>query len=216
MLKVKKNKWITMTFVLLAAVLVFSGGVNKIHAAGNNLDSDKDGIPDAVEKVYGTNPYTADTDGDGINDKDDDNPVQLSNPIKENSGRELPIKIKDARVEDNFDTNHQDLPDHLQLALINKGNKELSNMELYYTITDKKTGAEESYYQKLNSKIAAGQELTLHFDNKQAKDHYHANMNGLYGSSTNGLTFDAYLHVKGYKTINFKIEKDAGAAEVAD
>lgn len=216
MMKVKKSNWLTLTLLLLAALIVFFGGASKIYAAGNNLDSDKDGIPNDVEKVYGTNPYAADSDGDGMNDKDDNNPVQLSNPIKESGSRDLQIRVKDARVEDNFDTNHSDLPDHLQITLLNKGEKSLSNIELYYTITDKKTGAEESYYQKLNSEIAAESELTLHFDNKIAKDHYSANMNGLYGSSTNGLIFDVYLHVKGYKTLNFKIEKDAGAAEVAD
>jgi len=36
--------------------------------ADKNLDSDKDGLPDNIEKILGTNPYKADTDGDGYND----------------------------------------------------------------------------------------------------------------------------------------------------
>ncbi|MBI3416827.1 MAG: Ig-like domain-containing protein [Verrucomicrobia bacterium] len=34
----------------------------------NALDFDKDGLPDAVENIYGTDPRKADTDGDGIPD----------------------------------------------------------------------------------------------------------------------------------------------------
>lgn len=33
-----------------------------------NLDTDKDGLPDAIEKVLGTDPFKADTDGDGFTD----------------------------------------------------------------------------------------------------------------------------------------------------
>lgn len=36
--------------------------------ADKNLDTDKDGLPDAIEKVLGTNPDKADTDSDGYND----------------------------------------------------------------------------------------------------------------------------------------------------
>lgn len=36
--------------------------------ADKNLDSDKDGLPDAIEKVLGTYMTKADTDGDGYND----------------------------------------------------------------------------------------------------------------------------------------------------
>lgn len=33
-----------------------------------NLDSDSDGLPDELEKIYGTDPMKADTDGDGYSD----------------------------------------------------------------------------------------------------------------------------------------------------
>ncbi|PIY78428.1 MAG: calcium-binding protein [Parcubacteria group bacterium CG_4_10_14_0_8_um_filter_35_7] len=33
-----------------------------------NKDTDKDGLPDQLETIYGTNPNKADTDGDGFKD----------------------------------------------------------------------------------------------------------------------------------------------------
>jgi hypothetical protein len=41
-------------------------------------------------------------------------------------------------------------------------------------------------------------------------------MNGLYGTSSNGLTFDIQLHAAGFKPMNFTVEKAKGTAEVAD
>ena len=35
------------------------------------VDTDSDGLSDNLESLYGTNPYNADTDGDGQNDRDD-------------------------------------------------------------------------------------------------------------------------------------------------
>lgn len=37
-------------------------------AVDKNLDSDKDGLPDNIEKILGTDPYNADTDGDTFTD----------------------------------------------------------------------------------------------------------------------------------------------------
>ena len=35
------------------------------------VDTDADGLSDNLESLYGTNPYNTDTDGDGVNDRDD-------------------------------------------------------------------------------------------------------------------------------------------------
>ena len=175
-------------------------------------DADGDGIPDAIEKTYGTNPYIADTDGDGANDKQDKAPVLAENPIKESSNTLLPIKIKDARVEDNATA------DHLEIALTNTGKDELKSFDIYCTITDKVDNNKEAYYQKLDGlSIKAGETKTIHFDNKvKEQGHYYGNMNGLYGTSKNGLTFNVLLHNSGYKPLEFSVDKAKGTAEVAD
>ncbi|MEY4744512.1 MAG: hypothetical protein RL272_457 [Candidatus Parcubacteria bacterium] len=36
-------------------------------------DADKDGLPNVLERFYGTDPSNADTDGDGVNDGDEVN-----------------------------------------------------------------------------------------------------------------------------------------------
>lgn len=176
-------------------------------------DEDGDGIPDAVEKTYGTNPHSPDTDGDGINDKDDKNPLFTENLIKETSTTALPIKIKDARVEDNATA------DHLEITVINNSKQDLNNFDIYYTITDKVDSKKiEAYYQKLDSlTIKVGETITLHFDNDvKQQGHFYGNMNGLYGTSVNGLTFAVQLHSKDYQPLNFNVEKAKGTAEVAD
>ncbi|MHB1420988.1 MAG: hypothetical protein ACYCX4_15640, partial [Bacillota bacterium] len=175
-------------------------------------DTDGDGIPDSIEKTYGTNPYAADTDGDGVNDKDDKQSVFAENPIIESSTTALPIKIKDARVEDNASA------DHLEVTFTNTGKDELKNLDIYYTITDKGNNKKEAYYQKLDGlSLKPGETKTIHFDNKiKEAGHYLGNMNGLYGTSKNGLTFDALLHYTGYKSFAFPVEKAVGTAEVAD
>lgn len=185
-------------------------GTSVSQTQGN--DTDGDGIPNSIEKTYGTNPYTADTDGDGINDKQDKNPVFAENPINESSNTLLPIKIKDARVEDNATA------DHLEITFTNTGNVELKQFDIYYTITDKLTNKKEAYYEKLDGlAIKPGETKTIHFDNhvKEA-GHFFGNMNGLYGTSKNELIFDVQLHNVGYQPYNFPVKKAKGTAEVAD
>lgn len=181
-------------------------------AGSGSTDTDGDGIPDDVEKTYGTNPYTADTDGDGVNDKTDQEPVKAENLIKETSTAPLEVKIKDARVEDNA------TDDHLEITMINTGKTDLANFDIYYTITDKANNTQESYYQALGGlTLAAGETKTIHFDNQLSEaGHYYGNMSGLYGTSSNGLTFDIQLHAAGFKPMEFAADKSKGTAEVAD
>lgn len=175
-------------------------------------DTDSDGIPDSIEKTYGTNPNHADTDGDGVNDKQDNEPVSAANPIDETSTVTMQVAIKDARVEDNATA------DHLEISITNNGKNEYSNFDIYYTISDKITNQKESYYRKLEGfSIKPGDTQTLHFDNKVSQSgHYDGNMNGLYGTSSNGLTFDIILHCYGFKPYEFSVEKAKGTAEVVD
>jgi hypothetical protein len=174
-------------------------------------DTDGDGIPDTVEKAYGTNPYTPDTDGDGQNDLVDKDPTFAQNPIKETSVAKLPVNIKDARVEDNATA------DHLEITFTNTGKEELKSFDIYFTVTDNIAKKKEAYYQKLNSlSVKPGETKTIHFDNKNDAGHYYGNMNGLYGTSKNELIFDVLLHNNNYKPLSFQVKKSKGTAEVAD
>lgn len=182
------------------------------NAGKSSTDTDGDGIPDEVEKTYGTNPHVADTDGDGINDKTDKDPLNTDNLIKETNSTPLELTVKDARVEDNATA------DHLEITMTNTGKTVLDNFDIYYTITDKLDKTQESYYQALNGlSVNPGETKTIHFDNQISESgHYYGNMSGLYGTSKNGLTFDIQLHAKGFKPMEFKVEKAEGTAEVAD
>lgn len=175
-------------------------------------DGDGDGIPDNAEKLLGTNPHNVDTDGDGQNDKMDKIPTYAANPIKENSKKNLDIKIKDAKVEDNATS------DHLEITLINTGKETLKSFEIYYIITDKVDNKKEAYYQKLKGlSIIPGETKTIHFDNNiKQSGHYFGNMNGLYGTSKNGMTFNISLHNTGFQPLDFKAQKAKGTAEVVD
>jgi hypothetical protein len=206
---------VLLACLLLAAFPGISGALAQgadPSAAVTADDLDGDGIPNAAEKILGTNPYAADTDGDGLSDLEDAAPTILDNPVNESSAVPLPVAVKDARVEDN------QTADHLEITLRNTGAEPLGGLEIYYTITDKKTGAQEAYYVPPDGlKIATGGSATLHFDNKvESENHYFGNMNGLYGTSANGLIFSVTIHAAGYAPIQFDLEKDAGAAEVAD
>ena len=183
-----------------------------VSTTPNGLDTDNDGLPDTVEKTYGTNPHTADTDGDGITDKTDTDPAFTPNLIAEESNKPLPVTINDKRVEDNATA------DHFEITLTNTGSSTLNSFDIYYTITDKVTNKVEGYYQKLTGlSINPSEKKTIHFDNLVTQSgHFYGNMNGLYGTSKNGLMFDVYLHNNGYTPMNFKVEKAKGTAEVAD
>jgi hypothetical protein len=214
----KNFRWI-LSVTMVCFLLFGSAGAQSAFAqsTGNAAavtaeDLDGDGIPNAAEKLLGTNPYTPDTDGDGINDMEDTDPAFAENPIVETSTVALPIKIKDVRVENN------QAADHLEITMHNTGAVTLNGFELYYTITDKKDGTQEGYYVKLDGlEIAADGTATIHFDNDvTTPNHYYGNMNGLYGTSANGLLFDITLHVNGYTPLNFSVGKAVGTAEVAD
>ncbi len=56
----------------LTPTSITDGDGTKLPVGGmSNTDTDKDGIPDDIEEVLGTDPKKADTDGDGHNDKDE-------------------------------------------------------------------------------------------------------------------------------------------------
>lgn len=70
-MKVQKIK---STFLVFVGLIILSFAVfamaEENSSTSNNvfLDSDQDGLTNSEEKVYGTDPYKADTDGDGYSD----------------------------------------------------------------------------------------------------------------------------------------------------
>ena len=115
---------------------------NAARGALSGPDADGDGLPDEVEKTYGTNPYTADTDGDGQDDLQDQTPTTSEVTITEASMTSFPVKVIDLRVEDNATA------DHLEMTIQNTGDTTLDNFDIYYTITDKLNGATEGVLSK--------------------------------------------------------------------
>jgi hypothetical protein len=64
--------------------------------------------------------------------------------------------------------------------------------------------------------VQAGAIKTLHFDNQTAQLHYNGNMNGIYGTSKNEVTFTGQIHATSYAPLDFSTIKAKGTAEVAD
>ena len=101
------------------------------------------------------------------------------------------LAVVSAAVEDLVDpSTGQAIDDRLMLTLKNNGSSDLSNLEVYYTMTDAVTGASESYYQALTGfTLAAGAEDYVYFDNKTDPGHFPENQFSLFRSSVNQVDF---------------------------
>lgn len=68
------SKNVKLSFLILAGLVILSYAfftfAQENSTTANNIfiDSDQDGLSDQEEKLYGTNPQSADTDGDGYSD----------------------------------------------------------------------------------------------------------------------------------------------------
>jgi hypothetical protein len=140
-----------------------------------------------------------------------------ANPIS-NTATAPGLKIAQVLVENNTDpATGKDAPDHLEIALQNDGQQELSNLEVYYEITDLTTGAKEGYYRKLEGfTIPAGGTRVVHFDNTGEKDHYPDNEFSLYHLSLNELQVDVMVSAAGVAPQIASVKKDAGGDENPD
>lgn len=89
-----------------------------LHAQEPVLDSDHDGLPDALELTLGTNPFDADSDHDGLSDGDEVNRY-LTDPLNlDTDGDGLYDGEEIAAGTNPFDTDSDDdgLPDGLELS----------------------------------------------------------------------------------------------------
>ncbi len=138
------------------------------------------------------------------------------NPIQ-NTATTEGFKITSIMVENNTDSAGNPVSDHLQLKLQNLTNKDLTNFEVYYTITDTTTNKKEGYYKKLNNFVLkAGATQSINFDTKQGAGHFSVNTHSLYFTSTNKLQFTVMVSTPGYKVETASVTKAAGGAETKD
>lgn len=140
-----------------------------------------------------------------------------ANPIS-NSATAPGLKIEQVLVENNTDpATGRDAPDHLEIALRNESQEELTDFEVYYEISDLVTGAKEGYYRKLDGfTIPAGGTRVVHFDNTGEKDHYADNEFSLYHLSLNPMQIDVMVSAAGVAPQIASVMKEAGGDENPD
>ncbi len=89
-----------MRFKIIICLIIIIGFFSPLRTHAQELDSDRDGLSDALEIKLGTDPTNADTDGDGYSDG-----VEVKtgfNPLKGNRDRSLPRRVE-------VDVSHQQL-----------------------------------------------------------------------------------------------------------
>jgi len=189
-----------------AAAAPAKADTNAVAVSGT--DSDGDGIPDAAEKVLGTYPNNADTDGDGQNDLADAKPLFADNPISESSTT-VGFTVDAIAVENNVDASGAGVADHLEMKVSNSTQKEITGFDIYYTFTDAVSGDQQAYYRKLDGfTLKTGESKSLHLDNESAAEHFSVNPNSLFYANPNALKVDVTLHASGYAPQTITINKD--------
>jgi hypothetical protein len=196
----------------LLSVALLMALLGTAHAA----DADGDGVPNAAEKVLGTDPAQADTDGDGVTDLKDKDPVFAENTLTK-TGKPNGFMLT-GLVEDNIDeVTKKSANDHLELTLKNTSGEDLTSLVAYYAIKDEGTGKTEGYLVPLTDLIVAkGKTAIVHFDEAKTKGHFRANPNSSYTRSINAKTFSVEVSAAGFQPVKLEIKKDKGGAEQPD
>jgi hypothetical protein len=137
-----------------------------------------------------------------------------ANPIA-NTSTEPGLTITQVLVENNVDpATGRDAADHLEIALTNDTDRELTGFEVYYMITDLVTGDAEGYHCKLAGfSIAPGASRSVHFDDTGQVDHYPDNPFSLYHLSMNEMQVDVTVSAEGVMPQTATVKKDAGGDE---
>ncbi len=88
-----------------------------------NLDSDKDGVPDVVERFLGTDKNNSDTDGDGLLDSEEIKKYH-TNPLKADSDGDGISDFDEIKNDTNPNCNEKKLNDKCKKAIQAKQDKE--------------------------------------------------------------------------------------------
>jgi hypothetical protein len=166
-----------------------------------------------------TSPSPADPTAISAGAPDSAGPVLpvSSNPIT-NTSTVAALAIDSVLVENNADSSGTAVTDHLEIALANTGDSDLTTFEVFYTFADPTTGVSESYYSQLPAgfTIPAGGARVAHFDNTGAIDHFPVNEFSLYSTDTNALDVTVVVSAADAAVQTATIQKDAGGPETAD
>ena len=143
-------------------------------------------------------------------------PVE-SNPITNTSTNPV-LEVTYAALEDNVDPGSGNpVDDCLELTLRNPGTEPLTDVEVYYEMTDVTTGQQEGYHQELDGlEIPPGGEETVFFDNQTGPGHYPENEFSIYRSSTNQVDVTIQVSAPGAKIATATASKEAGTGEEED
>jgi hypothetical protein len=128
------------------------------------------------------------------------------------------LSIAAAAVEDNVDpATKKAISDRLQVTLANSTSAPLTNVEIYYEMTDVTTKQSEGYYMALDGvTVPAHGETTVYFDNESAAGHFPENKFSLYRSSVNEVDFTIEASADGVAIATGTATKGAGTGEQAD
>lgn len=201
--------------ILIIGLTIFNSNRNKNNQASTIINNTN------KNNNSGLNNNNTNTNNINNSIKTSTNPTDIvpglyQNPII-NTATVDGFKIIDSKVENNEDANKQIVDDHLELTLKNISGKDISDFEVYYTITDTVTNQKEGYYKKLDGFVLKNNETkSIHFDNKIGDGHFTSNINSLYYKSSNKMIFNVMVSAFGYKIESISINKDAGGAELKD
>jgi hypothetical protein len=136
------------------------------------------------------------------------------NPIVNQATKEG-LQITSAMAENNVDpATNKDLTDRLQVTIKNTSTETLSDLELYYQMTDSTTKKAEGYYQRLTGfSLASGAEGTIYFDNGSGVGHYPESAFSLYRTSANEVIISIEVSAAGYRPATGQAVKAVGTGE---
>ncbi len=206
-----KKFYIIGAMVIVIMVLIYAG-----HKTSSPKYSEKPSPKNQVAIVASNGSSQNSATVETKQDPEDVVPGIYPNPINNNATAEG-FKLSSLMVENNTDALGNAVNDHLQFTLQNLTNKDISNFEVYYTITDTTNNKKEGYYKKLdNFTLKANSSQDVHFDGQPGYGHYTDNPHNLYHTSSDKLQFTVEVSAPGYKIESADVAKDAGGAETKD